>query len=134
MVTLLLGTPPSPDETFAWQYYDAEGKSKEIKLTPRDFARQATSLGAVRKGSVAPARLFSLVNDPRNEYNRLLTVERLGNVLEGRPLTYANVEMRVCEHIIFLSFISLTRFYHRFSRKRSSQCSRPGILCSSVVT
>ncbi|PYH66652.1 C1 family peptidase [Aspergillus vadensis CBS 113365] len=88
MVTLLLGPPPSPDETFEWQ------------LTPREFARQATSLGVVKKGSVAPARLFSLVNDPRNEYNRLLTVERLGNVLEGRPLTYANVEMKVLKKAV----------------------------------
>ncbi|GLA15219.1 cysteine protease [Aspergillus welwitschiae] len=100
MVTLLLGPPPSPDEQFVWQYYDAEGKSKEIRLTPREFGRQATSLGAVRKGSVAPARLFSLVNDPRNEYNRLLTVERLGNVLEGRPLTYVNVEMKILKKAV----------------------------------
>ena len=36
--------------------------------------------------------LFSLVNDPRNEYNRLLTVDHLGNVWGGRPITYVNVD------------------------------------------
>lgn len=31
--------------------------------------------------------------DPRNPYNRLLSVKRLGNVYEGRPVTYVNVDM-----------------------------------------
>lgn len=38
---------------------------------------------------------FSLVNDPRNPYNRLLTVERLGNVVGGRSVRYVNVHMDV---------------------------------------
>ena len=38
-------------------------------------------------------QLFSLVNDPRNEYNRLLTVDRLGNVVGGIPVRYVNVKM-----------------------------------------
>merc|ERR1712000_228912 len=37
--------------------------------------------------------LFSLVNDPRNAYMKLLTVDRLGNVVGGRPITYVNVDM-----------------------------------------
>lgn len=38
---------------------------------------------------------FSLINDPRNPYNRLLTVERLGNVVGGRGIRYVNVDMDV---------------------------------------
>ena len=30
---------------------------------------------------------------PRNEYNTLLTVDRLGNIVGGRPITYINVPM-----------------------------------------
>ncbi|PWY96669.1 cysteine protease [Aspergillus sclerotioniger CBS 115572] len=100
LVTLLLGPPPSPDKEFVWQYYDADGKSKEIQLTPREFARQATTSTAARKATVTPSRMFSLVNDPRNEYNRLLTVDRLGNILEGRPLTYVNVEMKTLKNAV----------------------------------
>ena len=37
--------------------------------------------------------MFSLVNDPRNEYNTLLTVNRLGNIVGGRGITYVNVDM-----------------------------------------
>jgi bleomycin hydrolase len=39
-------------------------------------------------------KLFSLVNDPRNPYNRLLSVERLGNIYGGLPVTYVNVDMK----------------------------------------
>jgi len=39
--------------------------------------------------------MFSLVNDPRNEYNTLLTVSRLGNIVGGRGITYVNVSMPV---------------------------------------
>lgn len=38
---------------------------------------------------------FSLVNDPRNPYNRLLTVERLGNIVGGKGVRYVNVDMDV---------------------------------------
>merc|ERR1712093_312394 len=36
-----------------------------------------------------------LVKDPRNEYNTLLTVNRLGNIVGGRGITYVNVTMDV---------------------------------------
>jgi len=47
----------------------------------------------VRSLNANVSELFSLVNDPRNKYNQLLTVERLGNVVGGRPITYVNVDM-----------------------------------------
>ena len=93
LVTILLGPPPNPDEPFTWQYYNAEGKAREIRQTPLEFGRQAFS--QTSRSRVSPDRLFSLVNDPRNEYNRLLTVDKLGNVVEGQPLTYVNVQMNV---------------------------------------
>ncbi|KAL4971908.1 peptidase C1B, bleomycin hydrolase [Aspergillus desertorum] len=93
LVTIMLGPPPSPDREFVWQYSDADGKAREIRQTPLEFGRQGFSPSSRMK--VSPSRLYSLVNDPRNEYNRLLTVDKLGNVVEGKPLTYVNVEMKV---------------------------------------
>ena len=93
LVTIMLGPPPSPDREFVWQYNDADGKAKEIRQTPLEFGRQGFSQST--RTRISPSRLYSLVNDPRNEYNRLLTVEKLGNVVEGKPLTYVNVEMKV---------------------------------------
>ncbi|KAL4778281.1 peptidase C1B, bleomycin hydrolase [Aspergillus varians] len=96
LVTILLGPPPNPDEPFVWQYNNPEGKAREIRQTPREFGRQAFSQSSRNK--VSPGRLVSLVNDPRNEYNRLLTVDKLGNVVEGQPLTYVNVEMKTLKN------------------------------------
>ncbi|KAJ5993871.1 cysteine protease [Penicillium sp. IBT 35674x] len=98
LVTLLLGPAPSPDKPFVWQYYDASGTAREVRKTPIEFGQQALKsqtrpLSRTSGPTLSPGRMFSLVNDPRNEYNRLLTVDRLGNVVEGQPLTYVNVEM-----------------------------------------
>jgi bleomycin hydrolase len=38
-------------------------------------------------------QLFSIVNDPRHDYFSKLTVDRLGNVWNARPVTYVNVDM-----------------------------------------
>lgn len=36
---------------------------------------------------------LSLINDPRNHYNKLYTVDRLGNVVGGSPIRYVNTEI-----------------------------------------
>ncbi|KAJ5589127.1 hypothetical protein N7537_011805 [Penicillium hordei] len=95
LVTLLLGPPPSPDKKFVWQFSDANGTPRDVQLTPMEFAQQALRPRSISRGhpTVSTGRLFSLVNDPRHEFNRLLTIERLGNVVEGRSITYINVEI-----------------------------------------
>ncbi len=35
---------------------------------------------------IQPAESFSLINDPRNSYKKLYTVNRLGNIWGGRPV------------------------------------------------
>ncbi|EKV06863.1 Peptidase, cysteine peptidase active site [Penicillium digitatum] len=102
LVTLLLGPPPSPDKKFVWQYSNATGTAREVQLTPMEFAEQALQPQSISRGQpiVSAGRLFSLVNDPRHEFNRLLTIERLGNVVEGRPITYVNVEIQTLKTAI----------------------------------
>lgn len=102
MVTLLLGPPPRPDEQFVWQYHDANGTAREVRQSPIEFGRQAlgSGSGSRRRTCVNPGSLFSLVNDPRHEWNQLLTVERLGNVVEGQSLRYANVEMQTLKQAV----------------------------------
>jgi bleomycin hydrolase len=94
ILTLMLGPPPSPKEEFTWEYYDKDGKFHSVKMTPKAYADQLSDAKTVRacKGTDVH-KLFSLVNDPRNKYNTLLSVERLGNVWGGRPVTYVNVDM-----------------------------------------
>jgi bleomycin hydrolase len=94
ILTLMLGPPPSPTEKFTWEFYDADGKFKSLTMTPISFAHQlsdAETLNVTQGTDVH--KLFSLVNDPRHDYNTHLTVSYLGNVYGGRPITYVNVDM-----------------------------------------
>ena len=93
ILTLMLGPPPKPDQKFTWEYYDANEKYHKVSKTPLDFAKELSSPSSVRLLNANVSQLFSLVNDPRNRYNQLLTVDKLGNVLGGRPITYVNVDM-----------------------------------------
>jgi len=94
ILTLMLGPPPKPDAKFAWEYYDANEKYHKVSKTPLDFAGELSSPSVIRSiGGANVNELFSLVNDPRHSYGQLLTVDRLGNVFGGRPITYVNVDM-----------------------------------------
>ncbi|KAH7135880.1 peptidase C1B, bleomycin hydrolase [Dendryphion nanum] len=94
ILTLMLGPPPAPNEPFTWEYYDKDGNFSTVRTRPTAFAKELSDSKTIRAlGGTNVHTLFSLVNDPRNPYNRLLTVERLGNVYEGRPVTYVNVDI-----------------------------------------
>jgi bleomycin hydrolase len=96
ILTLMLGPPPSPSKEFLWEYADSSDKFHSVSLTPIAFSGQLSDAKTVRacKGTDVH-KLFSLVNDPRHDYKTLLTVDRLGNVWNGRPITYVNVSMNV---------------------------------------
>lgn len=95
ILTLTLGPPPAADKKFTWEFYDKAGKLKVVEKSPLEFAGSLGDSRAVRAcGGTDVHELFSLVNDPRNEYFSLLTVDKLGNVWGGRPITYVNVDSR----------------------------------------
>ncbi|KAF2796939.1 peptidase C1B, bleomycin hydrolase [Melanomma pulvis-pyrius CBS 109.77] len=94
ILTLMLGPPPAPDKPFTWEFYDRDGTFCTVRTRPIAFAKELSDNRTLRAlGGTDVHTLFSLVNDPRNPYNRLLSVKRLGNVYEGRPVTYVNVDM-----------------------------------------
>jgi len=93
ILTLTLGPPPAPNTEFTWNYQDKNGAAQELKTTPVDFAKELESPKSVRITGSKVHDMFSLVNDPRNEYGTLLTVDRLGNIVGGRGITYVNVPM-----------------------------------------
>jgi bleomycin hydrolase len=82
-----LGTPP---ERFDWQWTD---KDKEFHrdgvLTPQEFAARYVDLPV--------SEYVCLVNDPRpsSPLGRTFTVEYLGNVIGGPPVSYLNVGLQV---------------------------------------
>ena len=84
VLAIHLGTPP---ESFVWQYEDEEGNfHREGKMTPVEFAQ---------KYLPDLDQYVCIVNDPRNEYGKLYTVDRLGNVVGAKPVTYLNVPIEV---------------------------------------
>ncbi|KAH8816931.1 putative cysteine proteinase 1, mitochondrial [Xylogone sp. PMI_703] len=95
ILTLTLGPPPSPTEEFTWSYLDKDGRACTLKTTPLDFAEELSTPQSVRITNTKVHEMFSLVHDPRHEYNTLLTVDRLGNIVGGRGITYVNVSMPV---------------------------------------
>jgi len=86
-----LGTPP---ERFDWQWTD---KDKEFHrdgvLTPQEFAARYVDLPV--------DEYVCLVHDPRSSspVGRTFTVEYLGNVIGGPPVTYLNVEMQAIKDV-----------------------------------
>lgn len=86
ILAISCGTPPKPHEPFTWEYADKHGKYHKITATPVEFYKKYVKTEA--------AQAISLVNDPRNEFNKLMTVDRLGNVVGGRPVLYVNAEIK----------------------------------------
>ncbi|KAK8024138.1 bleomycin hydrolase [Apiospora rasikravindrae] len=92
ILTLTLGPPPSSTEKFDWTFKDKNGKARTVSLTPLEFARDISS-PEFRITSSAIAGMISLVHDPRHPPLSLLTVDRLGNTVGGRGVSYVNVSM-----------------------------------------
>ena len=94
ILTIMLGPPPDPRETFTWEFYDKDDKFQSVRTTPKDFMHMLASPEEEQSAAgTDPMQMFSLVNDPRNDPMQLLSVSRLGNVVEGRGVTYVNVDM-----------------------------------------
>ncbi|KAJ7045404.1 peptidase C1B, bleomycin hydrolase [Mycena alexandri] len=87
IMTATLGVPPGPDDKFVWDYYDADGKAGHWEGTAKEYFKAFVSK------PYSPITSFSLINDPRNEYSKLYTVDKLGNVFGGRPVLYVNTQI-----------------------------------------
>lgn len=83
ILTISLGQPPI---NFDWNFRDKEKNYQNFKnQSPVEFYKKIVEFPL--------ENTISLINDPRNEMGRLFTVEYLGNVVGGRPVTYVNVSI-----------------------------------------
>lgn len=95
ILTVHLGTPP---ERFTWQYRDAANEFHRVgDMTPREFATE-----------YLPGDLgdyVCVVDDPRASSPKggLFTVEHLGNVVGGAPVTYLNAPVEVIKAAVLES-------------------------------
>ncbi|KIS71332.1 uncharacterized protein UMAG_01232 [Mycosarcoma maydis] len=88
LLVISLGTPPQPDQEFSYNYRNKNGKFVTIRSTPKRFLAEYT-------GTFDHKTRCSLIHDPRHPADRLITVERLGNVWEGTPISYVNTTVDV---------------------------------------
>ena len=95
MLTICLGVPPSPKDNFTWEYYDKDKKARSWTGTPIEFYK---AFAETPKNKHTEA--FSLINDPRNEYDTLYTVDRLGNVWGGKPVRYVNTTSKTMKDAV----------------------------------
>ena len=83
MLSMHIGTPP---QKFDWQVRNKDKKFLRFKnLTPQSFFNEHVGLKL--------DEYVCLINCPMDdkEYNKVYTVEHLGNVVEGRKIRYLNV-------------------------------------------
>lgn len=97
VLILTLGPPPSTTDEFEWNYLDKDGKARTLTSTPHRFAQDISS-PEFRISSTAIASMVSLVHDPRHDPLTLMTVDRLGNIVGSRGITYINVDMATLKH------------------------------------
>jgi bleomycin hydrolase len=83
LLTIHLGKPP---RNFYWEWRDKDNVfHRHGEATPREFYKKYVDVDL--------DDLFCLINAPNKPYNKLYTVQSLGNVIEGRPVRYLNVDM-----------------------------------------
>ncbi|KAJ9121033.1 hypothetical protein QFC24_005014 [Naganishia onofrii] len=114
VLCITLGTPPKAEEEFVWEYYDRDRKVCKISSTARDFYKKYT-------GPYLARDCFSLINDPRNDYDQLYTVNRLGNVHGGLPIRYVNAHVTALEQAVITCIkadqpVFFGKFLSRFGR------------------
>jgi bleomycin hydrolase len=91
ILAIHLGIPP---ERFDWQWTDKDKKfHRDGVITPREFAAKYVDLPV--------SDYVCLVNDPRpsSPLEATFTVDYLGNVVGGPPVTYLNVEVQLIKDI-----------------------------------
>jgi len=92
MLVVGLGEPPKPNSEFTWEYVDKNEKFHRIKSTPLGFYKDYADFKVNDH--------FSLLNDPRNPFDKLYTVEKLKNIKEGLDIRYVNTTTSVMKDAI----------------------------------
>lgn len=93
IITMCLGTPPSPHEKYTYEFYDKKGQYQSFKMTPLELLADLAP-------AFKPAEYVSIVNQPNHELGKLYTVDRAQNVWGGRKTQYINVEMDHLEQAV----------------------------------
>ncbi len=92
MLAIHLGEPP---KSFDWEWRDKEKKfHHQEEITPQQFFKEYVGVDL--------DKMVCLIHAPTRDkpYNKLYTVQYLGNVVGGHPVRYLNVEMPVLKEAV----------------------------------
>ena len=91
IITVHLGAPV---ESFDWKAVSKDKKTftRHENLTPASFVDQFVTFDV--------NDYVSVINDPRNAYDALYTVDRLGNVVGGLPVRYINTDAETLKALV----------------------------------
>ncbi|EDO47525.1 predicted protein [Nematostella vectensis] len=91
IVSICIGSPPA---NFTWEYYDKDKNFFKLEdITPLQFYTEHVKPLYNIKDKVC------FVNDPRNPYDKMYTVEYLGNVTNGGLVRYNNQPIEVLKYL-----------------------------------
>ncbi|CAH6723222.1 cysteine proteinase 1, mitochondrial [[Candida] jaroonii] len=85
VISISLGTPPKPTDSFTWEFKDKDGNYKSFNTTANDFYKTHINYPGTK--------FFSLIHDPRNASGKLYTVDKLNNMTGGRKIQYVNTSL-----------------------------------------
>lgn len=85
ILCIFLGTPPGPNDKFTWEFYDKDNKFNKIESTPLEFVKKYVEFDT--------SNYYSLLNDPRNKYEKTIQIDRLNNVFGSGIVSYLNLEI-----------------------------------------
>lgn len=81
LLVMFLGQPPLPEEKLVWSYQNKDEKVETLEFTPLLFREHTEDVSL----------WVSLLHDPRNKANSVISIDKLGNVVGERNVGYLNV-------------------------------------------
>ncbi|ODV90992.1 hypothetical protein CANCADRAFT_115187 [Tortispora caseinolytica NRRL Y-17796] len=85
VLELTMGPPPKPTDKFVWDFVDKNKKVQSIESTPLDFFKTYIAFDLNDH--------FSMIHDPRHSNGNLYQVDRLSNMVNGRPVQYVTASI-----------------------------------------
>lgn len=85
ILVTFLGQPPLPDSQLSWDYKEESGDVKTMQFTPKTFYKDVVGVDLTQ--------WVSLLNDPRNPYDAAIKIDKLGNVIGGKDVSYLNIDV-----------------------------------------
>lgn len=85
LMVLFLGQPPAADQKLSWDYKNKDDEIHTLEFTPLLMYNDILDVDV--------SKWTSLLNDPRNPYDSLIKIDKLGNVVGAKNVSYVNMDI-----------------------------------------